>query len=194
MRELKTRQIRIAVTWAAQFQLFAAAVPRDSIRKLFSMSASAAARRFWLCMTWPTFYKTWRKSFNLASAPATMWRYDPVLPADRQDSISLGEGFTPLLSTPRLGAKLGVHDLWVKDDGQNPTASFKARGMSAAVTMAKKLGAAKLAAPSAGNAGGALAAYAAAAAMEAHIFMPSDVPQSNYIECRASRGARNAVK
>ena len=129
--------------------------------------------------------QSWQKA-ELALAPATMWRYDPVLPADRQDGISLGEGFTPLLSTPRLGVNLGVHDLWVKDDGQNPTASFKARGMSAAVTMAKKLGAAKLAAPSAGNAGGALAAYAAAAAMEAHIFMPSDVPQSNYIECSAA--------
>jgi threonine synthase len=115
-----------------------------------------------------------------------MWRYEPVLPASLSDAVSLGEGLTPLFQLPRLGAILGVHDVWLKDDGQNPTASFKARGMSAAVTMARKLGADKLAAPSAGNAGGALAAYAAAASMEAHIFMPADVPQSNYIECKAA--------
>lgn len=115
-----------------------------------------------------------------------MWRYEPVLPASLSDAVSLGEGLTPLFPVPRLGAILGVHDLWLKDDGQNPTASFKARGMSAAVTMARKFGADKLAAPSAGNAGGALAAYAAAASMEAHIFMPADVPQSNYIECKAA--------
>ena len=130
----------------------------------------------------------WRKD-DLNLAPASMWRYEPVLPAGRDEAITLGEGFTPLLPLPRLGKTLGLSDLWVKDDGQNPTASFKARGMSAAVTMAKKLGATKLAAPSAGNAGGALAAYAAAASVQAHIYMPADVPQSNYLECSAA-GAR----
>jgi threonine synthase len=85
-----------------------------------------------------------------------------------------------------LGASIGARDLWLKDEGQNPTASFKARGMSAAVTVAKKLGATRLAAPSAGNAGGALAAYAAAAGMEAHVVMPADVPQANYLECEAA--------
>ena len=93
---------------------------------------------------------------------------------------------TPLLRAPALGAAIGAHDIWLKDEGQNPTASFKARGMSVAVSMAKKLGATRLAAPSAGNAGGALAAYAAAGGMEAHIAMPADVPQANYLECKAA--------
>jgi threonine synthase len=115
-----------------------------------------------------------------------MWRYHPVLPAPLEEAVTLGEGFTPLLHLKRLGRDLGLGNLWVKDEGQNPTGSFKARGMSAAVTMACKLGAEKLAAPSAGNAGGALATYAAAAGAEAHIFMPSDVPQSNYLECKAT--------
>jgi threonine synthase len=115
-----------------------------------------------------------------------MWRYDPVLPAGRAEAISLGEGWTPLLKVPALGAAIGARDIWLKDEGQNPTASFKARGMSAAVTMAKKLGVTRLAAPSAGNAGGALAAYAAAAGMEAHIAMPADVPQANYLECNVA--------
>ena len=120
---------------------------------------------------------------DLQSAPSTMWRYDPVLPAGRSEAISLGEGWTPLLPLPALGAAIGARDLWLKDEGQNPTASFKARGMSAAVTMAKKLGAIRLAAPSAGNAGGALAAYAAAAGIEAHVVMPADVPHT----CHAVR-------
>ena len=115
-----------------------------------------------------------------------MWRYDPVLPAGWSDAITLGEGWTPLLSLPALGAVIGARDLWLKDEGQNPTASFKARGMSAAVSMAKKLGATRLAAPSAGNAGGALAAYAAAAGIEAHVVMPADVPQANYLECETA--------
>ena len=129
--------------------------------------------------------KSWKKD-QLGSGPMSLWRYHPVLPADLEEAVTLGEGFTPLLETKRLGDALGYADLWVKDEGQNPTASFKARGMSAAVTMARKLGASKLAAPSAGNAGGALAAYAVAAGLEAHIFMPSDVPQSNYLECKAA--------
>jgi threonine synthase len=129
--------------------------------------------------------KVWRKD-QLASEPASMWRYHPVLPAGPEEAVTLGEGFTPLLELKRLGSDLGFTDLWVKDEGQNPTASFKARGMSAAVTMARQLGVTKLAAPSAGNAGGALAAYAAAAGLEAHIFMPSDVPQSNYLESKAA--------
>jgi threonine synthase len=92
---------------------------------------------------------------------------------------------TPLLRTRRLGARLGAHDLWVKDEAINPTGSFKARGLSAAVSMCVELGIRKVAIPSAGNAASALAAYAAASGIEAHIFMPRDVPQSNYIECRA---------
>ncbi len=118
--------------------------------------------------------------------PNSMWRYAPVLPATSADSIvSLGEGMTPLVSTPRLGKRVGANDLWVKDEGLNPTGSFKARGLSCAITMCRELGIQKVAIPSAGNAASALAAYAAAAGIEAHIFMPKDVPQSNYVECKA---------
>jgi threonine synthase len=121
----------------------------------------------------------------IAAGPGSMWRYGPLLPVtDPANIVSLGEGYTPLLATPRLGAQLGVDKLWVKDEGQNPTGTFKARGMSCAVSMAKELGVTKLATPSAGNAGGAMAAYAAAAEMEANIFMPRDVPEANYIECK----------
>ena len=122
-----------------------------------------------------------------------MWRYHPLLPAEPAEAVTMGEGFTPLLPLRRFGKKLGLADLWLKDEGQNPTGSFKARGMSAAVTMARLLGSTKLAAPSAGNAGGALAAYAALAGLEAHIFMPSDVPQANYIECKAAGSAVTLV-
>jgi threonine synthase len=124
---------------------------------------------------------------DLAGAPNSMWRYGAVLPVQNPANIvSLGEGMTPLVRTARLGSKLGAHDLWVKDDGVNPSGSFKARGQSAALSMAKELGIHKVAIPSAGNAAGAMAAYAAAAGMEAHIFMPKDVPQSNFIECKAT--------
>jgi threonine synthase len=115
-----------------------------------------------------------------------MWRYRPVLPVRNESSIvSLGEGMTPLIKTTKLGAKLGARDLWVKDDGINPTGSFKARGLSCAVSMLVELGIRKVAIPSAGNAASAMAAYAAAAGIEAYIFMPRDVPHANYIECKA---------
>jgi threonine synthase len=114
-----------------------------------------------------------------------MWRYSPVLPPADQNIVSLGEGWTPLVRTRRLGARLGADNLWVKDEGLNPTGSFKARGLSCAISMCVELGVGKVAMPSAGNAAGALAAYAAAAGMEAHIFMPRDVPQANYLECKA---------
>lgn len=114
-----------------------------------------------------------------------MWRYSPVLPAALAEAVTLAEGWTPLMPACRLGDALGARNLWIKEESRNPTDSFKARGMSCAVTMAKKLGIRKLAAPSAGNAASALAAYAAAAGLEAHIFMPRDVPQSNFIECKA---------
>src|SRR5438477_3999033 len=115
---------------------------------------------------------------------ADLWRYREVLPVERDENIvSLGEGFTPLLRARRLGAQIGMNQLYIKDEGQNPTQSFKARGMTAAVSMAKELGVKKLAVPSAGNAAGALAAYAARAGLEAHIFMPKDTPRANVIEC-----------
>jgi threonine synthase len=118
----------------------------------------------------------------LAAREKSLWRYREVLPLPAGvEPVSLGEGGTPLLRASKFG---GDVDLWVKDESQNPTQSFKARGMSVAVSMAKYLGATKLAAPSAGNAGGALAAYAARAGLEAHIFMPRDTPRANIIECR----------
>ena len=113
-----------------------------------------------------------------------LWRYREVLPVSRDENVvSLGEGWTPLLKAERLGARLGLTQLYIKDEGQNPTQSFKARGMTAAVSMAKELGARKLAVPSAGNAAGALSAYAARAGLEAFIFMPRDTPRANVVEC-----------
>jgi threonine synthase len=112
---------------------------------------------------------------DLAGRVASMWRYAEALP--HATPVTLGEGFTPMLPGREY------RNVFIKDEGLNPTGSFKARGMSAAVTMAKHYGLKKLAAPSAGNAGGALAAYAAAAGMEAHIFMPKDVPVANRMEC-----------
>jgi len=112
---------------------------------------------------------------DLSGRVASMWRYAEVLPDALP--VTLGEGFTPMLPSREYA---NVH---IKDEGLNPTGSFKARGMSAAVTMARHYGLKKLAAPSAGNAGGALAAYAAAAGIEAYIFMPKDVPMANRMEC-----------
>jgi threonine synthase len=122
---------------------------------------------------------------EVANGPANMWRYAPVLPPADGSIVTLGEGWTPLLRTKRLGERIGAEALWVKDEGLNPTASFKARGLSCAISMCVELGIRKVAIPSAGNAASALAAYAAAANIEAHIFMPRDVPQSNYLECKA---------
>jgi len=122
---------------------------------------------------------------SLIHREPTLWRYREVLPVENAENIvSLGEGFTPLLKTDKLAATLPIKlNLYIKDESTNPTQSFKARGMTAAVSMAKELGVKKTAAPSAGNAAGALAAYAARAGMEAHLFMPSDTPRANIIEC-----------
>jgi len=121
---------------------------------------------------------------SLTGRRPDLWRYREVLPVDDDANIvSLGEGLTPLLRAERLGNKLGIDRLYIKDESQNPTQSFKARGMSAAVSMAKELGARKLAVPSAGNAAGALAAYAARAGLECFIFMPDDTPRANVVEC-----------
>jgi len=119
----------------------------------------------------------------LRSRANTMWRYEEVLPAG--PPITLGEGMTPLVHAPRLGARIGLPRFYIKDEGLNPTASFKARGLSAAVTAAKTLGARTLALPTAGNAGGAAAAYAAKAGMPCVIAMPADTPSANIIESRA---------
>lgn len=129
---------------------------------------------------------------DLAGRTHTLWRWREMLPLPfDEEPPTLGEGGTPLLAADRLGKELGLGPgrLWVKDEGVNPTGSFKARGMAVAVAMAKRFGARKLAVPSAGNAGGALAAYAARAGLEAHVFMPRDVPAANRLEC-AIAGAR----
>ena len=123
---------------------------------------------------------------SFESAPNSMWRYAPVLPIEHENSIiSLGEGTTPIQPARRTGKRIGAPELTIKDEGLNPTGSFKARGLSCAISMCVELGILKLAIPSAGNAASALAAYAAAAGLEAHIFMPRDVPQANFIECKA---------
>lgn len=119
-----------------------------------------------------------RDKATLKDRPETMWRYRDMLPP--VEPVSLGEGMTPLHWVPRLGEKW-----FIKEEGMNPTASFKARGMSAAISMAKHFGVDKVAVPSAGNAAGAMAAYAAKAGMEAHAFMPSDTPNAIVTECRA---------
>jgi threonine synthase len=124
---------------------------------------------------------------DLRGRRSDLWRYREILPVEDEDHIvSLGEGWTPLLKARRLGERVGIRNLLIKDESQNPTQSFKARGMTTAVSMALELGAKKLAVPSAGNAAGALAAYAARAGLEAHIFMPADTPTANIIECRAT--------
>ena len=122
------------------------------------------------------------KQSSLREREKSLWRYRELLPLPKDvEPVSLGEGGTPLL---RAQAFADDVDLWIKDESLNPTQSFKARGMSVAISMAKFLGAKKLAVPSAGNAGGALAAYAARAGLAAHIFMPRDTPRANIIECR----------
>jgi threonine synthase len=124
------------------------------------------------------------KQSRFQAREKSLWRWRELLPLPKDVTpVSLGEGGTPLLQSRKFGGEAKV-DLWIKDESVNPTQSFKARGMSVAVSMAKYLGAKKLAAPSAGNAGGALAAYAARAGLEPHIFMPRDTPRANIVECR----------
>jgi threonine synthase len=123
---------------------------------------------------------------DLAARSADLWRYAELLPVrDPANAVRLGEGWTPLIDAPRLADELGVAQVWVKDEGQNPTASFKARGLCMAVSRAKELGVTEVALPSAGNAGSATAAYAAAAGMTAHIVVPRDTPYPILEEMRA---------
>ncbi len=126
-----------------------------------------------------------RRTLDLAALPTrvrSMWRYAEVLP--KAEPVSLGEGLTPLLHARRYGERLGLENLYIKDEGLNPTGSFKARGLSAALTMAKALGVKTVALPTAGNAGGAAAAYAALAGLGCVIAMPADTPRANIIEAR----------
>jgi len=115
-----------------------------------------------------------------------LWRYEEVLPVrDRGAQVSLGEGWTPLIDAPRTAARLGVRKVWIKEEGQNPTGSFKDRGLCLAVSRALELGAKELALPSAGNAGSAAAAYGAAAGLPVHVVVPSDTPAPILAEMRA---------
>lgn len=123
---------------------------------------------------------------SLVGRRADLWRYAEVLPVrDPAHRLSLGEGWTPLLDAPRVAARAGVARCWIKDEGQNPTGSFKARGLCLAISRARELGAEELAIPSAGNAGGAAAAYAAAAGLPVHVVVPSDTPPPILAEIRA---------
>lgn len=119
-----------------------------------------------------------------ANRESSMFRFRELLPiGDEIEPVSLGEGNSPLLSCPRLGKEMGLNNLFVKDESQLPTGSFKSRGLSMAVTMAKHFGVTRVAIPTAGNAGGATAAYAARAGMEAYVLMPKDTPIVNMMEC-----------
>ncbi|HXM79122.1 MAG TPA: threonine synthase [Thermoanaerobaculia bacterium] len=121
---------------------------------------------------------------DVGGRPRSIWRWHEMMPVeDPNHVVSLGEGGTPLLSAQRLGSPSGFRDLWIKDEGNNPSGSFKARGLSAAVSRAKELGHRAIAVPTAGNAGGAAAAYAARAGLACHVFMPSDTPPVFRLEC-----------
>ncbi len=123
---------------------------------------------------------------DVAGRVPTLWRYRELLPVESDEHIvSLGEGFTPLIHARRLGQALGMPRLFIKDEGVNPTGSFKARGLTMAISRAKELGVTEVVIPSAGNAAGAMAAYAARAGMKAHVFMPKDVPLPFRMECAA---------
>jgi threonine synthase len=125
----------------------------------------------------------WSRDSLIAREP-TMWRYRELMPLlEGEAPVTLGEGWTPMMHTKRLGAAVGLSELYVKDESLNPTNSFKARGLSAAVTRAFHLKADALSIPTAGNAGNAMAAYAASAGLEAHVFMPSDVKKPFIREC-----------
>lgn len=127
---------------------------------------------------------------SLKNRVSSLWRYREVLPVVNDDNIiTLGEGWTPLVRAERLGAKLSAPRLFIKDESLNPTGAFKARGLCLAISMAKELGVEKVAIPSAGNAAGAMAAYASRAGMESFVFMPRDTPAANRIEC-VELGAR----
>jgi threonine synthase len=127
---------------------------------------------------------------DFAGRPPSLWRYRELLPLPAsEEPVTLGEGMTPLLPCPRLGKELGLSRLFIKDESQLPTGSFKSRGMTAAVSMARHFGLKRLAIPTAGNAGGALAVYGARAGMEVYVFMPEDTPRINQLEAHLA-GAR----
>lgn len=127
---------------------------------------------------------------DLKGRPSNLWRYREFLPLSAESRpISLGEGYTPMVDARRLAAETKIRKVWIKDEARNPTGSFKDRGLSVAISLAQELRIHKVAIPSAGNAGGSLAAYAARAGIEAHIFMPRDTPRANQVEAE-KYGAR----
>ncbi len=131
---------------------------------------------------------------EIARRPRGMWRWAELLPViDPHNQVSLGEGDTPLLPLPHLGRALGLGRLYAKDESLNPTGSFKARGLAAAISKARELGITKVIIPTAGNAGGAMAAYAARAGMQAAVFMPKDTPRANIVECQIAGAAVTLV-
>ncbi|HSW49478.1 MAG TPA: pyridoxal-phosphate dependent enzyme, partial [Bryobacteraceae bacterium] len=124
---------------------------------------------------------SWSREW-LGNAPPTMWRYAPLLPvADPASIVSLGEGMTPLVRSRRLGERLGARELWIKDEGINPAGSVKARGFSCAVSMTVERRIPRVSIAASGNAASVLAAYAAAAGIEAEVVLPPDVPQSGFV-------------
>ncbi len=143
-----------------------------------------AGRPLWVRYDLEAVGKAVRRDDLIGREP-TLWRYRELLPvADDCHIVSLGEGMSPLLPCPRLGERLNLKHLWIKDESQLPTGSFKSRGLCMAITMCRQFGIQRVAIPTAGNAGGAMAAYAARAGMEAYVFMPEDTPTINQQECR----------
>src|ERR1700732_5244482 len=146
-------------------------------------------RPLWVRYDLPAVKKTVRPE-DLGIRANSLWRYRELLPLPASaEPVTLGEGMSPLLPCPRLGKEMGLCRLFIKDEAQLPTGSFKSRGMTTAVSMAKHFGIKRLAVPTAGNAGGALAAYGARAGMEVFVFMPKDTPIINQLEARL-HGAR----
>ena len=141
-------------------------------------------RPIWVRYDLPSVGRTLTKE-ALKTRPETLWRYRELLPYHHESEfVSLGERMSPLLACQRLGERLGLRNLWIKDESQLPTGSFKSRGLTMAITMARHFGVTRVALPTAGNAGGAAAAYAARAGMECFVFMPEDTPVINQLECR----------
>lgn len=144
---------------------------------------TACQRPLWVVYDLPEMRKRVARE-ALKDRPESLWRYSEFLPVrDPAKVVSLGETVTPLLETKRLGSHFGVTNLWVKDESRLPTGSFKARGMALAISKANEFGVKRVACPTAGNAGGAMASYAARAGMESYVFMPEDTPSINQKEC-----------
>lgn len=145
-------------------------------------------RPLWVRYDWPSVARALTREM-LRDRPPTMWRYREMLPVgpvskgQPDPAVTLGEGMTPLIECPRLAARVGLNHLWIKDESHLPTGSFKSRGLAMAITMARHFGIHRVAIPTAGNAGGAAAAYAARAGIEAFVFMPDDTPLMNQFEC-----------